>query len=77
MNIVKQNFSYLKSIANYGILYGKGHNIDLEVFVNVDWVGDIEFRRSTWYGKRQAMVALSSTKTKYCALMEGTKEVYD
>jgi hypothetical protein len=49
----------------------------LEVFVNVDWVGDIECRRLTWYGKRQAMVALSSTKTKYCALMEGTKEFFD
>jgi hypothetical protein len=46
-NIVKHIFSYIKSIANYGILYRKRHNIDLEVFVNVDWVGDIKFRRST------------------------------
>jgi hypothetical protein len=37
----------LKGIADYGILYWKRDNIDLEAFVDADWVGDPKFRRST------------------------------
>jgi hypothetical protein len=30
----------LKGIIDYRILYRKGHNVDLEAFVEFDWVGD-------------------------------------
>jgi len=78
----------LKGTADYGILYWKRDNIDLEAFVDADWVGDPKFRRSTsgyilkignsqmlWNTKRQATITLSLAEIKHCVLMEGTKEV--
>jgi hypothetical protein len=29
------------------ILYNKGNNVTLKAFVDVDWVSDIKFRKST------------------------------
>ncbi len=78
----------MKSIVDHGILYWRGDSIDLQAFVDADWVGDPKLKRPTngyilkignspvfWNMKRQAIVALSLVETKYCAIMEGTKEV--
>jgi hypothetical protein len=79
----------LKNIINYGILYQKEGNIHLEAFMDVDWAGKLELKRSTnGYilkirnslvasnnGNIQVIVALSSVEAEYYALLEGTKEV--
>ncbi len=79
-------FWYLKGIIDYGILYWKEDNIDLETFMDVDWAGNLELKRSTndyifkiknslvasknW--NRQTIIALSLMDVEYFALMEGT-----
>jgi hypothetical protein len=42
VNVVKQNFKYLKGTIDCGIFYKRGGNIELEVFVDVDCVGDTQ-----------------------------------
>ncbi len=69
-------------------MYWRGKNIDLKAFVDADWAGDPQLRKSTngyilkignssvfWNMKRQTIVALSLVEIEYCALIEGTKEV--
>jgi hypothetical protein len=56
-------------------------------FVDADWVGDLDHRRSTsgyvfnlfggaisWMSKRQAVVALSTTEAEYMASTHASKE---
>jgi hypothetical protein len=75
---VKRVFRYLRGTTNYGLCY-QGRPIlervvDKHGFVNVNWAGDLERRRSTsgyvfnlfggaisWMRKIQAVVALSTT----------------
>ncbi len=66
--MVKQILRYLKGTTYYGILYRREHNVDLEAFVESNWAGDPQFKRST-------IVALSIVEAKYHALIEGTKEI--
>ncbi len=47
LNTLKQILKYLKGTIDCGILYKKGHNVDLEAFVDFNWVSDLESRRST------------------------------
>jgi hypothetical protein len=61
--------------------------VDIHGFVDVDWAGDLDCRRSTrgyvfnlfggaisWMSKRQAVVALSTTESKYMATTHASKE---
>ena len=61
--------------------------MDIHGFVDVDWVGDLDHRRSTsgyvfnmfegeisWMIKRQLVVALSTTKVEYMASTHASKE---
>ncbi len=47
LNAMKQILKYLKGIVDYGILYRRGHNVNLEAFVDSDWASDLESIRST------------------------------
>jgi hypothetical protein len=76
--IVKRVFRYLRGTASYGLCY-EGRTrldkvVDIHGFVDADWAGDLDRRRSTsgyvfnlfggaisWMSKRQAVVALSTT----------------
>ena len=62
--------------------------LDIHGLVDADWVGDLDQRRSTsgyvfnlfggaisWMSKRQAIVALSTTKSKYMVATHASKEV--
>jgi len=62
--------------------------LDIHGFVDADWAGDLDKRRSTsgyifnlfggvvsWMSKRQSIVALSTTKAKYMATTHASKEV--
>lgn len=83
---VKQILRYLKGTQNCGIILG-GIKKDLKGFVDADWAGDVDSRRSatgyvfylndgpiTWTSKMQNTVALSSTEAEYMALSAGAQE---
>jgi hypothetical protein len=87
INAMKHIFKYVKGIAYFGILYLKRSCNLLEGHIDVDW-GRRQFDNQcstvgyvfkmgisvvTWFLKKQPIVALSSMKSKYCALTKGAK----
>ena len=89
---VKRVFRYLCGTASYGLCYegrsGLDRVVDIHGFVDADWAGDLDRRRSTngyvfnlfggaisWMSKRQVVVALSTTESEYIASNHASKEV--
>jgi len=85
-------FKYLCGTSDYGLCYqgrpGLDKVLDIHGFVDVDWAGDLDQRRSTsgyvfnlfggaisWMSKKQSVVALSNTKAEYMAATHASKEV--
>lgn len=77
---------YLKGTIDHGILYKYGKS-DLIGYVDADWAGSIDDRRSftgyafvmngaivVWDSRKQRTVALSTTEAEYMALSEAAKE---
>jgi hypothetical protein len=75
---IKMVFRYLRGTASYGLCYegrlGLDIVVDIHGFVDADWAGALDRRRSTsgyvfnlfggaisWMRKRQVVVALSTT----------------
>jgi hypothetical protein len=88
---VKRVFRYLRGTTSYGLCYqGRprlDRVVDIHGFVDADWAGDLDHRRSTsgyvfnlfggaisWMSKRQAVVALSTTEAEYMAATHASKE---
>jgi hypothetical protein len=88
---VKRVFRYLCGTASYGLCYegrlGLDRVVDIHGFVDADWDGDLDRRRSTsgyvfnlfrgaisWMRKRQDVVALSNTEAEYMAATHASKE---
>jgi hypothetical protein len=88
---VKRVFRYLRGTTSYGLCYqgrpGLDRVVDIHGFVDADWAGDIDHRRSTsgyvfnlfggaisWMRKRQVVVALSTTEDEYMAATHASKE---
>jgi hypothetical protein len=88
---VKRVFRYLCGTASYGLCYegrlGLDRVVDIHGFVDADWAGDLDRRRSTsgyvfnlfggaisWMSKRQAIVSLSTTESEYMAATHASKE---
>ena len=44
---IKRIMRYLEDTEDYGLWYKKGGNLDLKVFIDVDWVGSVDDRKST------------------------------
>ena len=76
--VVKRLFRYLRGATNHAIYYqgryGPNKMLDVHGFVDVDWDGDLDHRRSisgyvfslfggaiSWISKKQVVVALSTT----------------
>jgi hypothetical protein len=89
---VKRVFRYLHGTASYGLCYqgrsGLDRVVDIHVFLDADWVGDLDCRRYTsgyvfnlfggeisWMSKRQVVVALSTKEVEYMAATHASKEV--
>jgi hypothetical protein len=89
---VKKVFRYLCGPASYGLCYqgrsGMDRVVDIHGFVDANWDGDLDRRRSTsgylfnlfqgeisWMIKRQAVVALSTTEVEYMETTHASKEV--
>lgn len=88
-SVVKWIFRYLKGSKCIGLIYGKTaeHSNGLSGFVDADFAGDLDKRRSltgylftlygnavSWKANLQTIVALSTTESEYVALIEAVKE---
>ena len=67
MIAIKRILGYLKGTKDYGLWYKFGGNLDLKVFTDADWVGNLDDRKSTsggafFLGKR--LVSWTRKKVK-------------
>ena len=89
---IKRVFRYLRGTTDHAICYqgiaGPDRVLDVHGFVDADWAGDLDQRRSTsgyvfslfggsisWMNTKQAVVALSTTEVEYMAATHASKEV--
>jgi len=85
---VKRIFRYLKGTTEYGLWYPTGNQLDLYAFIDVDWVGCIDDRKSTsgatffhggclvsWSSKKQSAVSLSTAEAEYIAAANCSTQV--
>eukprot|EP00253_Pinus_taeda_P013038 PITA_13038 len=89
---VKLVFRYLCGTSDYGLCYqgrpGLDRVLDIRGFVDADWAGDLDHRRSisgyvfnlfrgavSWMSKKQYVVALSTIEVEYIAATHASKEV--
>jgi len=83
----KRILKYLKTTADYSIVFDGKSKGELLGFVDASWASDLDTRRSTtgyvfflngsvvsWKSKRQPTVATSSTEAEYMALYSATQE---
>eukprot|EP00253_Pinus_taeda_P008798 PITA_08798 len=89
--MVKRVFRYLRGTSDYGLCYqgrpGLDRVLDIRGFVDANWAGDLDQRRSisgyvfnlfggaiSWMSKKQAVVALSTIEAEYIAATHASKE---
>jgi len=85
MRAAKGVLRYLRGTTRLGVVYGGSE--PLQGFVDADWAGDIDGRRSTtgffftcnggpiaWASKRQSTVATSTADSEYVAAAMATKQ---
>ena len=78
--IVKKILRYLKGIEDYGLWYKLGGKLDLKVFTDANWVGNIDDRTSmsggafflgkrlvSWTRKKQNCTSQSTSEAEYVA----------
>ncbi|XP_072088209.1 secreted RxLR effector protein 161-like [Arachis hypogaea] len=83
---VKWILKYLKGTINIGLCFS-GKSCQISSFVDSDYAGDLDRRRSmtdyvykiqgapvSWRSTLQATVALSTTEVEYMTIAEGVKE---
>ena len=74
----KHILRYLKGTLDYGIKYEVNQKINLEGYVDLDWVGSAIYRKSTsgcyismrsgvisWFNRKHSYMALSRVEEKY------------
>jgi hypothetical protein len=85
---VKRIFRYLKGTKQFGLWYPKGKYLSLIAYIDTDWAGCIDDRRSTsgvafylgeclvsWIRNKQSSVSLSTTEAEYIAATTCCTEV--
>ncbi|KAH7567578.1 hypothetical protein JRO89_XS07G0096000 [Xanthoceras sorbifolium] len=83
----KRILRYVKGTQNFRSMYKQSTPFHLSGFMDVDWAGDVNDRRSTtgycfstgsapvsWCSKKQSTIALSSCEAKYVAATMATQE---
>ncbi|KAJ3552615.1 hypothetical protein NP233_g12840 [Leucocoprinus birnbaumii] len=86
-NTLKHTLSYVRGTMDYGITYRRGESVDPYGYVDSDFAGDVESRKSTegnvffvaggpvsWASKRQETVALSTVEAEYMAFTRATQQ---
>ena len=86
----KRILRYLKGTLDYGICFCGSSNKDVKLsgFVDADWAGDVETRKSqsgyvfylcggpvSWVSRKQTVVALSTTEAEYVAAAFAAQEL--
>jgi hypothetical protein len=72
---VKMIFICLKGTTNFGLWYPKGNELTMVAYIDAEWLGSIDDKRSTsgvdfylvdclvsWLRKKQSSISLSTTK---------------
>ena len=88
---MKRVSRYLCGTSDYGLCYQERPGLDrvfgIDYFLDVEWAGDLDQRRSTsgyvfnlfggafsWMSKRESVVALSTTKVEYMATTHASRK---
>ena len=79
---MKMIFKCLKGTIDFGISYPKENYLTLVSYIDADWEGSIDDRRSTsgvafylgdclvsWLSKKQSLVSLSAVEVEYIAVV--------
>ena len=85
---VKRIFRYLVHSPNFGIWYPKGSNFSLRGYIDSDWAGDKDDRKSTsgacqflgrslvcWSSKKQNFISLCTAKAEYVVAASACTEL--
>ena len=80
LHAVKRIFKYLQGTQNFGLLYPRDTDLTLHAYIDVDWAGSVDDRKSTnggafymgsrlvsWFSKKQSSIALSTAEAEYVA----------
>jgi hypothetical protein len=75
---MKRIFKYLNGTLDFNLWYSRGKYFTLTTYMDVDWVGNVDDKKSTsggafflgnglvsWLRKKQSLVSLSTTEAKY------------
>ena len=81
MMAIKRILRYLKGTKDYGLWYKLGGNLDLKVFTDADWAGNLDDKKRTsggafflgkrlvsWTSKKQNCTSQSTTEVEYVAV---------
>ena len=84
--VVKRILRYLKGIIDYSLCY-RGNDLQLKGYIDADWGGDLDERKSTseftfllnngtisWSSKKQSCIALSTMEAEFVALLAAVQE---
>jgi hypothetical protein len=84
LKAVKRILKYVKGTEDLGLFYQKTNVFELAGYVNSDWCGDIDDRKSTsgyafyigdttftWLSKKSPIVTLSTCEAEYVAASLG------
>jgi hypothetical protein len=87
LTAMKRILCYLQETSDYNLLLHRSSSSDIVVYMDADWTGCPDTRRSmsgyavflgdnlfSWSAKRQAVVSCSSAKAEYCAIANGVAE---
>ena len=88
MIAAKHILRYLRGTIDYGLKYDANQKINLEGYVDFDWVGNAIDRKRTlrcyfsmglgvisWFSKKQSYVALSTAEAEYVVACSASCEV--
>eukprot|EP00253_Pinus_taeda_P013081 PITA_13081 len=80
LQAIKRIFKYLQGTQNYGLWYPRGTDLTLHAYIDADWAGSMDDRKSTsggaffmgprlvsWFSKKQSSIALSTSEAEYVA----------
>ena len=80
LTAVKRIIRYVNGTPDYGLWYSKDSNACLAGYSDANWVGSMDYRKSTsdgcfylgnnlvsWMSKKQNFVSLSTVETEYIA----------
>ena len=88
MTTIMRILRYLKGTSSRELLFGKNDNLDLLAYIDADWAGDRDDRKSTsgyftlvggnlvtWKTKKQKVIALSSVEAEFRGIAKGITKI--